>query len=64
MANTRAIINKTGMFIDQVSETNPVISVTVRNNQITEVDPKIVIRNETRTVDGGSDSGDVDGGTF
>jgi len=52
------------MFIDQVSETNPVITVTVRNNQITEVDPKIVIRNETRTVDGGSGSGDVDGGTF
>jgi hypothetical protein len=64
MANTTTLINKTGMYIDQVSETNPVIRVSVRNNQITEVDPKIVIRTETRTSEGDTDIGDVDGGEF
>ena len=64
MADPRALINRTGMFIDQVSETNPVISVNIKNNQITEVDNKVVIRNETKTIDTGTWTGDIDGGDF
>jgi hypothetical protein len=64
MANTRTLINKTGMYIDTVSETNPVITVSIRDNQITEVDSKVVIRNETRTSEGDIAMGDIDGGTF
>lgn len=62
MANTSALINRTGMFIDATSNVNPVIQVTVRDNQITEVNSHVTIRSDTRTIEGST--GDVDGGSF